>query len=530
MAPNHDNRRTALSSAALVVASLTLASRILGFVREMTLAGTFGAAVATDAYLVGLTLPGALLGIAAAALAKVFIPVFAQVSETEGQGGADKLASSVINVTFLLAAAVVIAGEVFAAPLTRAIAPGFEGKALAMAVELTRYLLPMFVFQVVSGLFAGMLQTEGDFALPALTAVSYNAIIIASICLLGPTFGIRAAAWGTVAAAVGQAAFQMPGLYHKGFRWRLSIDWQDRRLRLLGSLLVPVLVGSALGQLGPVVDKILASRFLEGSISSLNYAYRLATFPHGVFGAAISVVLYPTFSRLAASGELPQLRAMLSKGIRVTAFVLVPMSLGLMVLRQPVVQLAFQRGAFDQAATQATAFAVLFYGVGIVAFGLEALLTQTFYALQDTGTPMLVIAATSGANVLLKLLLASPLKHGGLALAVSLSSACSVVVMAVLLRRRLSGLDGRAILRSVWKLALAGAGMVGAVLLAKHWMLDVWPDSGTFPLLLRLVAVTAVGAAVFVGSCLGLKVPEARSVVATGIDAARRVVRGSVAG
>jgi len=264
-----------LARAAGVLVALTLTSRVAGFVREMALAHVFGATGSTDAYLVGLTLPVAFAALAGAALHTAFIPVLAEVAEKRGHAAASRLASNVINITFIIAIAIFMVGEVGAEPITRLVAPGLEGETFRRALDLTRYLLPMIVFQSLSWLLAGVLQTDGEFGLPALATVVYNLVLIFSIVVLGPRFGISAVGVGTVAAVIAQAGLQFAGLRRRGFRWLPVLDWRDPKLLKLGRLVVPVIIGAGAVELARVADKVIASHLWEGTISALSYATRL---------------------------------------------------------------------------------------------------------------------------------------------------------------------------------------------------------------------------------------------------------------
>jgi len=500
-----------LARAAGVLAALTLTSRVAGFVREMALAHVFGATGSTDAYLVGLTLPVAFAALAGAALHTAFIPVLAEVAEERGHEAASRLASNVINITFMIAMAVFIVGEVGAEPITRLVAPGLEGETFRRALDLTRYLLPMIVFQSLSWLLAGVLQTDGEFGLPALATVVYNLVLIFSIVLLGPRFGISAVGVGTVAAVIAQAGLQVGGLRRRGFRWLPVLDWRDPEVLKLGRLVMPVMIGAGAVELARVADKVIASHLWEGTISALSYATRLTALPVGVFGVAIATVLYPTLARLAAAREEE---------------VLAPMAVGLLLLREPVVRLAFERGAFDQAATSATALAVLFFAPVVMTMGLESLLIKGFHSFQDTRTPALILVVVSAFGVGLKIALAPLLQHGGLALSWSLSGLLTVLLMAYLLKQRFKRLDVRSVLNSFWRVALAASVMAGVVVGSTPLVVGLLPGEGVMAQITRLGTISLTGAAAYLISAAILRVPEMQLAVDTALAAVRRLRPG----
>ncbi|MGE5594227.1 MAG: murein biosynthesis integral membrane protein MurJ [Betaproteobacteria bacterium] len=432
--------REGLFKAAGIIAFVSVVSKLLGFAREASLAAVFGATYATDAYLVGQTIPMLVFAAVGAALGNTFIPVFCQIRQDRGREAAFRMASSVINATLVLSLGCVAVGEAFAGPLARLVAPGFQGPVHALTVTMSRVMFPMILFQGLSGILTGMLQTEGNFAVPALVSLAFNAVLIASILGLGPVFGIGAVAAGTVAAVAAQAVFQVPALVRLGYRWEPVLDLRDPGLRRIGALVGPVLVATAVGQLGLVVDRVLASSLAEGSVAALNYGNRLMGLVPGVFGLAIITVMYPTLAGFAAERDFARFGRAFAEAAKMINFILVPVAVGMAVLRVPLVRLAFERGAFDARATEATAWALLFFCVGVGVFTLRDMVNRAFFALQDTTTPMIVGAASVGINVVANLLLVGPLKHGGLALGTSLAGVFGVGVLLWRLRERVRAL------------------------------------------------------------------------------------------
>lgn len=432
--------REGLFKAAGIIAFVSIVSKLLGFARETSLAAVFGATYATDAYLVAQTIPMLVFAAVGAALGNTFIPVFSQVRQDRGREAAFRMASSVINATLVLSLGCVAVGEAFAGPLAHLVAPGFQGPVHALTVTMSRVMFPMVLFQGLSGILTGMLQTEGNFAVPALVSLAFNAVLIASILGLGPVFGIGAVAAGTVAAVAAQAVFQVPALVRLGYRWEPVLDLRDPGLRRIGALVGPVLVATAVGQLGLVVDRVLASSLAEGSVAALNYGNRLMGLVPGVFGLAIITVMYPTLAGFAAARDFARFGRAFAEAAKMINFILVPVAVGMAVLRVPLVRLAFERGAFDAQATEATAWALLFFCVGVGVFTLRDMANRAFFALQDTTTPMIVGAASVGINIVANLLLVGPLKHGGLALGTSLAGVFGVGVLLWRLRERVRAL------------------------------------------------------------------------------------------
>ncbi len=448
-------RKEQLFKAAGIIAAASLCSKILGFFRETALAAVFGATKATDAYLVASIIPWMLFSVASSALTTTLIPVFTRRLHDAGAEAGDRFINTLINFVLLFCLVMVLLGVVFAPLLVRIVAPGFQGETARLTVELTRILLPMMIFLGLAAVLTGYLQARQRFTWPALVGIPFNIIMILAIILGGRAWGIAAAAAGTVLATVSQLFTMAPGL--KGFRYRLLLDWQDPGLRKLGRLIIPILLATGAGQLGLVVDRMLASGLAEGSISALNFGSRLTQLPLGIFIMAVTTVLYPTFSQFAAEGDLGGLRRALVAGVRVSLFLTIPMAVGLIVLREPIVRVLFERGAFDSRATSMTAYAVLFFSLGLVPMALREVISRIYFSLQDTITPMLLGLGAVAVNIGLNFLLVRPLAHGGLALATSLASFFAVVLLFSCLRRRLGGLGGREMWDCCWRVALAAA-------------------------------------------------------------------------
>ena len=521
-----------LLKAAGIVAALSVISKFLGFAREASLAAVFGATYATDAYLMGQTIPVAIFSAVSAALGSTFIPVFSQVRQAHGRDAAHKMVSSVINATLLLALVFIAVGEFFAGPLTRLVAPGFQGEVYALTVSMTRIMFPMILFQALSGLLTGMLQADDNFAVPAMTSLAYNITIIGSIIFLGPKFGIRAVGAGTVVAIAVQVVLKLPAIARTGYRWSPILNLNDPGLRRMGALIGPVLLATFAGQASTLVNRMLVSGLAEGSLAALNYATRLMGLVPGVVGTSIITVMYPTLSRLSAADDWSRYSKAFSESIKMISFVLVPAAVGMAVLRVPMVRVVFERGAFDSEATQATAWALLFLSPAVALFTLRDMTSRAFYALQDTTSPMMVSIFSAGINIVLNLVLVGPLAQGGLALANTLSSAFGAGVLLWILRKKLASTDspspvslgGKDILNSLWRVLLA-SGIMGVVVWFTYGAVEIYiPGSAVLVQLARLLIPVLAGVICYVAFVFILRVPEARVVAVTARSASRRIL------
>lgn len=501
--------KSTLIKAASAVAFLTVVSKILGFLREASLAAIFGATSDTDAYLVAQTIPYLLFAIASYALTTTFIPVYSTIREERGNDAASRFATSVIWAVVCIGVVLIAAGEILAAPLVRIVAPGFGGPLADLTTYLSRIILPMMVFQLLSGVLTGILQADGQFAVPTAASLLQNVSIIISITVFGTRYGIASVAVGTLIGAILATMAKAPALRLTRFRWQGTFDLRDPGLKRVGILILPAVIGAGAGELNTLVDRILASGLPEGSVSALNYANRLMQLAPAIIGASITTVVYPTLAKMAAKQDRRSFAEGLADSLSLVHFMLVPIAVGVLVLREPLVRIVFERGVFDAAATKETAWALLFLSLGIAIFTMRDLVYRAFFAMQDTTTPMLLGVAAVSVNIILNLLLVGPLRQGGLALATTIASSVGLVVGLFAFRRKSSGgFPARRLLNTVARTGIA-SGVMGVVVWAIHSRVQLlvrWQGS-----LLELVAVgfvVVIGALVYLFMVWILRVPE----------------------
>lgn len=513
-----------LAAATGIVMMAAVTSRVLGFLRETALAAQFGASSATDAYLVASTIPNMVFASITSAVLAAFIPVYTG-SLLKDRVAAYRSINNVFTVLLLLTAAASLSGILLAPWVVRLLAPGFSGNQYDEAVHLTRWMMPSMLGLAASALASGVLQAQQRFTAPALVGVAANVVLIGSILWLGPVIGIVGVAFGTLAGAAAQVLIQLPSLYKAGYRYQPVIDWRDPTLRQLGALLGPVLLSTAATQFGLIVDRVLASRLAEGSISALNYASRLYILPHSVFVTALVTVLFPTFTRFAAERDLTALGNMVERGLRIILITVLPLAAGMALLREPLVRVLFERGAFDASDTQATAVALLFFSLGLPAVAVTELLQRAYFALQDTRSPMWVGAGTVALNVILNFALVGPLAHGGLALATSLAATAGAVALLAGLRRRLVCLTRLGLTTTLLKSAIATAALAPAVLGAYFLSSLLFPHPGKLYDLLTLASAAVSGALTYAVMLWLLRIPDVLELVSFAVR--RLGLRGS---
>jgi putative peptidoglycan lipid II flippase len=325
-----------------------------------------------------------------------------------------------------------------------------------------------------------------------------------------PVTGI---AIGVLIGGVLQLILQVPFLINKGFYFWQKAKIYHPGLKRIGLLMLPTIFGAAVYQINILVGTLLASLLPEGSVSYLYYADRLVQFPLGIFGIAAATAVLPSLSRQAAENDLPAVRNTFSFTMKLVFFITIPSMVGLIILREPIVALLFKRGAFDAETTRLTAYALLYYSIGLWAFSAVRIVVSTFYALQDTKTPVRMAVISVSANIILGIILMGPLAHGGLALATSLASMLNFLLLVWALRLKLGALGLRNIIESVCKTMICSVIMGAAV-----WaiaLLIIPSEDGTFSaLLFGLMGSIVIGLVLYVSFSLLLKSQELGKVLA----------------
>jgi len=506
-----------LARSAGVIGLATIASRLLGLVRDLLLAFFFGAGNAMDAFNVAFRIPNLLRDLfAEGAMSAAFVPTFTRRLATRGREDAWRLGNHVVTALILATSTLVVLGIVFARPLVELMAGDYArvpGK-LDLTVSLTRVMMPFLALIALAAACMGMLNSLRRFFVPAFAPTMFNVGTIAGVLALLPLLTARgvdpifAAAFATLLGGGLQVAIQWPALRREGYRYRPALDPRDQGLREILVLMGPGVLGLAAVQINVFVNTWLATGQGTGAVSWLNYAFRLMYMPIGVFGLSIATAALPTISRHAARADREAMRRTFSSGLRMMLMLNVPATAGLMALASPIVDLLFRRGQFTQGDTAATAAAVLFYAPGLIGYSAVKLAVPTFYALKESRTPVVVSALTVGLNVALNVTLARVMGYRGLALGTAIAALFNASVLLWLLRSRLNGIDGRRVALAFGKIAVASAIMAVAAWAGERALHAAWPGSSTLWRLARLTTVIALALGVLAAASRVLRIHE----------------------
>lgn len=503
--------RTLMKAAGFLMAA-QLASRILGFLRESLMAGFFGQGGTTDAYNTAFVLPDLLYWLlVGGVLSAAFIPVLSEYIAKGREDEGWRVVSSVVNLIFLTLGLLIFVGLAFTPQFLRIMVPGFVKTGnIDLATNLTRILLIQPLFMALSGLTMGILNSYKIFWPSALGTVLYNAcVILFGTILANPAKpnSISGFALGVVVGAFVSFAVQIPALRKVGIRYRPIIDWHDPGVRRIAALAVPIIISYSLNQIQVVVNNNFGSSLLPGSITAVWYSYRLFQLPVGIFALAIAVATFPTMTEQAALKQWDRLRQTISQAVRMVVFITLPISVGMIVLRYPLIRVLFQHGHFTAQDTLTTAIPLFYFALGIPSQSVIQILPRGFYALQDTWTPVILGIISMAVNILAMVLLVHPLAHGGLAFATTIAAFANMLLLLYVLRRRLRQIDGRAMLSTTVK-SLAASLLMAAVV----WVWSGWLTSligvRTLASIIILISGTVLGAGAFAGAAKLLRMEE----------------------
>lgn len=479
-----------------IIVIFSLISKILGFLRETLIASKFGSGTETDTFFIALTAISLFSGIFTGAINTTMIPVLSEVEAVENKKGKKKHTNNLLNIVFLISFIIIMLTWIFAPLIIKILASGFEGEQFKSAILMFRIGLPTIFFAGVVGVFRGYLQSELMFTESAAAQFPVNLVYIFYLIFLSGVFGMKGLMIASVVGVAAQIIIQVPGIRSTGFRYKYILDFKDKYVKKVISLIPPILVSIAVSDLNKIVDRSLASTLVDGSISALNYASRLDGLTTGIFISAITTVIFPLLSQEANKDTLDGFKKVIINGINIILLITIPATVGMIILANPVVKIAFERGAFDSTATNMTVGALIFYSIGLVGTALKPLLSRAYYSLQDTKAPMVNSFIAVGINIILNFILISFMAHKGLALATSISAIVTSLLLLYGLKKRLGSFGFIKSIKCGLK-SLVAALVMGVAVYLLDGMLAIKMGSGTLSELIALLVSAGVGVLIY---------------------------------
>jgi len=501
------------------MAFLTFVSRITGYARDNILAQVLGATDASDAFIVAFRIPNLLRRLVGeGTMTAAFVPTLSEYAHTRKKEELWEFAALAFTTLAVVLAVLTVAGMLLSPLLVKLLAAGFTGTGgkWELTVSLNRFMFPYLFFIGLAALAMATLNTLGVFAVPASTPIFLNLTVIGAAVLFARNSANPAYVFATGVLVGGglQIGLQIPALWKRGFRptWRFSFTHPG--VRQVGRLMLPGLYGLGISQIIFLVDSRFASFLGDGPVSALYYAGRVNELALGSFAISVSTVILPALSRRAAAGEIDEMRSTLLFGLRLVAFVTVPAMAGLIVLRREIISVLFERGAFDAAAVGMTSTALLYYAMGLFAFGGIKIVAPAFYARKDTRTPVKLATITLCTHIVLCSILSRKMGLGGIALSDSITATMDMTLLILAFRRQV----GLPLFRSfVVPVATFGAAAILMAALCPLVLARLSPWCASLPQgrAIALVATLVIGAGVYFGVSFGLGRREPATILAS---------------
>lgn len=485
---------------------ITLFTKFLGFGREIALTYFYGASATSDVYLIAQTIPTTIFALVGIGLATTFIPIYNKVQKEKGEEGAHQFTSNVMNITIIITAVIIALVLLFTPQVVMLFASGFSGETMTMAVTFTRISVFGITLSGLIYILNAYLQLKDNFVIPAMISLPMNLVVIFSFYLAYNTSDVILA-YGIVASILIQLIFILPSVIKNRLKYRFVLDLKDVYLKEMLFLSIPVVIGTSVNQLNVIIDRNIASNVAVGGISALNYANRLNVFIQGLFVAPIVTVIYPNISNKVINEDFVGLKRTINDSIVYISLLVIPATVGAMVLARPIIELLFLRGQFDAVAAAMTAQALFYYSIGMFSSALRQIFSRVFYSYKDTKTPTINAMIGMTINIILNLILSRFLGIGGLALATSISATVTTYLLIRSLRKKVTHFGFKPTVSKVLKVFLASA-VMGVVSYLLYYGLDLGLSSN-----LTLVITIAVSGALYVVMILLLKIDEVKSMM-----------------
>jgi putative peptidoglycan lipid II flippase len=505
--PSKNSPTKKIVRAAGIVTVIAVAVKLLGFIEKLVLAYFFGTGMEVDAYLIAFSIPFTVFILVREMIEPAFLPTFMACIENEGEKAGWKLFSVVFNVLLILLGVVTVAGIIGAPGLVSVFAPGFEGLKRTLTVQLTRAVMPAGLFLGLSALTYITLNSYKRFAVPAFGDLLFKGCIIGVLLIAFRILGIYGLALGMGIGALARLGTHAVGLWRKRRLSQASLDVRYPPVTQMGRLMLPLVAGIAFSQLSAIIDNMFASTLETGSVSALAYAKKLVEMPVVILPYAVGVVIFPFFTELAIAKDKEKLFEMFMHALKLMTLIFFPLAVGMIALRQPIVAVLFQRGAFDVHSCEITSSGLLYYSLGLVGFAVEVILVQFYFSMSDTKTPIAIGIGCVILNILITIILIRPLAHCGIALALSISKTVKIIILYGLLKRKYGNLRLGEPFYFFVKTAIAVAAM-GITVAYMNSYLAVMDISSLGGRLLGLLAATAAGILVFAAALWGMRLKE----------------------
>lgn len=437
---------------------VTVVSKIFGFLREAVMASYIGASDLKSIYTTANTLPVVIANFVAVGIISGFIPIYNKAKKEEGEKAAEDFTSNILNILMVFGVFAVIFGIILARPFSKILSPDLSGQSLDLATNYTRIMMFAVFAYLYSAVFRGYLNLKGNFFDPAITGIIMNIIIIAFTILTGLTKNPYMLIIGALLGNTLQYILFPRAARKKGYKHKKILDIHNKYVRSLMHVAVPIILSSAAGEISIIIDNSMASAFFgKASISKLFYSKTMLTMITGIITISITTALFPTIAELGASGQIEKMKKSISSSVVSTMLLVIPASIGMAVLAEPVIGVIFERNAFTREDTIAVAILVAAYAPNNIFQSMIDVIDRGFYAVGDSKTPVIVVLIQQGLNVIFNLILIKFFGIRGLAYATVLSTAVGTILMAYQFRKKFGSFNFKTSIISIIKICIITA-------------------------------------------------------------------------
>ena len=472
---------------------IILISKLLGQYREMVFASFYGTGYQATAFLTASQIPlnffDIILGMA---IMSAFVPVFNEYRQLKGDKEANSFAGKFIGAVFLISFVVSVLGVVFSSSLISIVARGIKDdiNTAHLASMLLKILFPSMIFTAVAYCYAGILQSYGEFKIPAAMSIVSNLVAILYLFLFNDKFGVMGLATAMLIGWILQLAILIVPLIKRQYKFNISIDFKDEGMKKVYKLALPVFISSWVQPLNVMINTCLASFLNEGAaVSAINYANRLYLIIAGVFTTSVTNLILPELSRLYVAGDREKCAEVTANSVKASILFLAPVVVMFLVFRVQIIEIIYQRGAFDESSTFLTSTALFYYSLGMIGYGIQEILNKSFYAMQKSKIPMKTAFITIVVNLTLSVILSKLMGIGGLALSVSVAATTGAVIMMLFMKKENSFFSLKTILVCFIKSILSSA-VALAFVRGVYGLLSNFAEKGT---IFKLTALGVCG-------------------------------------
>lgn len=513
-----ENTKKLIKTAGFMIVA-TLAAKLCGMLRDSFIGALFGTLSSADAYFAATKIPLLFFDVViGGVISAAFIPVFNEYLEKSTKARAIEFANRFINVILIITAIMCTLGIVFAPQLIDIITPGLSGDTKQLAVHLSNILFPMIIFTGLAFSFVGILQSFGEFNIPAIISLVSNGMMILYLLIFKDKFGVTGLAVAMLSGWALQAAVQIPSLIKFGYKYRLDFHFSDEGLKKTALLALPMLISTWVQPIGSLVNMRFASTLSEGTMSALEYANRLYIIVVGVFSFVVTNLVFPSLARASASENSDEQHALMHGALKSVSFVMLPIMAIFIILSLPVVRLIYQYGEFNVNSAFLTSTALTFYSMGMIGFSYAEVLNKSFFAMQDSKTPMVTALISILANVFFSYILSKSFGIGGLALASALASTLNALLNFIMMNKRVKGIFAKNDVFDIIKIMFSVLIMSCIVFFVYRFMINTASQAflgGFIGRVLTLALPAAAGAIIYIFICFILKVSEVKILIDT---------------